>query len=192
MAPKGKKVKGNVACPASSAAVACPALPTPDVDRRPSRPAHVAAETGRVPGASGSWSAARRHALQTLCPTLDPGSFAINAPHWSDVEDAWGVINASPVFQGLAMEHPYKIAAKGRGVKTASDGSAVEGSHIEPFAPESYVDAMATRGVHTCGGNLMWATPFYTPMPGAPINRRAARYQAFPCQTRVATARHSR
>ena len=134
------------------------------------RPTHVAQEAARLPGGR-PWSAARRQALEKVCPTLDSTSYAINADHWADLEDAWDLIMASPVFHG---EEPLEIVSMTRKTKVSGDGSAVEGGHVQPFSVASCLDAMATRGVYTCGSNLLWATPFYTPLPGVPINRQGA------------------
>lgn len=157
----------------SSVAAASPLASAPTSSPALQRPTHVAQEAARLPGGR-PWSAARRQALEKVCPTLDPTSYAVNADHWADLDDAWDLIMASPVFQGVPQEEPLEIVSMTRKTKVSGDGSAVEGGHIQPFSTALCLDAMATRGVYTCGSNLLWATPFYTPLPGVPINRQGA------------------
>lgn len=118
----------------------------------------------------GEWGARRADAWQRLCPTVDPGSCAINADHWAELESALETICGHPLFANLLLEKPLPI--KKKGPKASADF--VDGSHIAPFEAESYVNAMASRGLYTCGGNLLWASVFYTPFPSVPINRQGA------------------
>ena len=120
------------------------------------------------------WGERRRLAWSKLSPAADPNSSAVNAEHWASVEDALERILSHPVFSSVLLEKPLAIMKAPANAGRPAESS-VEGSHIAPFNAELYTDAMASRGLYTCGGNLLWSSVFYTPFPGVPINRQGAR-----------------
>jgi len=151
----------------------------------PPRPTAVAAALSVVPAAEPKdWGEQRRQAWQRLCPSWDPGCGAVNAEHWADIELALETIQGHPLFASVLIEKPLPV--KHVSTKSPASGafsstmtlhddiaSVADGSHIVPFDSDTYTSAMATRGLYTCGGNLLWTSAFFTPFPTVPINRRA-------------------
>lgn len=164
------------ATPRLSPVAGVAASPVANPGPQPPRPSHVAASAAVVP--AREWGAPRQKAMEKLCPTLGPGSFMVNADHWVEIEDAWDIIQRHHLFNGIQMLDALDIVKKKSSVAQSS-AAAVDGSHIHPFHEQSYVDAMGSRGLYTCGCNLLWASPFYTPLPGVPINRRGAPGSAY-------------
>ncbi len=62
------------------------------------------------------------------------------------------------------------------GIQSAEPLTIQEGSPIEPFNLQKFVDAMKGKTAsYQAGGNLAWCNVFWSAVPGVPINKASAR-----------------
>ena len=110
------------------------------------------------------WSSFRSESVQRLYPVADPAQFLINEAHLAAVDGDIQVLLGHPDFCNITVESPLNI------------GKDDMASHIAPFDPSDFAQALESRGVYACGGNVLWGNPFFSVMPGVPINTRGVLY----------------
>ena len=124
---------------------------------------------------SPTWSTYRKESVHKLYPGFDPekSPFAINEAHLTSLDKELQSILASPDFDDIQKRQPLTIRSKRA---TTKDGGGC--SHISAYDPKEFKMALQTRRFYTCGGNLLWCSPFFSAFPGVPLNARGLKYCA--------------
>ena len=93
---------------------------------------------------------------QRDAPVESERTVDMNVDHSNSLREAYNRVMECPAFQGIIQKQPPSVA---------------EGGRMAPFNTNDYNAAMQTRGIYSCGANILWVNLWWSATPSMPLNR---------------------